>query len=126
MNLFLEERLEHDGWKLVWVKFRAWIPRLDLLVETPTEQVHEARRMPRSRYGMKALGLAADGELSISIGDQKISKPAAKRAQEVTRLCEELQHAHRRDGREPTSRGVAAADKVGGSQAGLRPESVHL
>ena len=63
--------------------------------ETPTEQVHETRlfeRTPRSRYGIKALGSAADGEFSIFIGEQKISAPAKKRSQKVTRRCEELQN----------------------------------
>ena len=35
---FLEERLAHCGWKLVWGKPYAWIPSLDLLDETPRGQ----------------------------------------------------------------------------------------
>ena len=55
---FLEERLEHHGWKLVWEMSHAWITSVDLLDET--EQVHEAtlfERMPRSRCGIKAPGV---------------------------------------------------------------------
>ena len=82
---FLEGRLE-----LVWKKSHAWIPSFDLL----KEQAHEARlfeRMPRSRYGIKALGSAADGEVSVFIGEQTVFEPTEMRAQHVTRLCEELQ-----------------------------------
>ena len=101
-----------------------------MLDETPTEQEHEAKlfeRKPRSRYGIKALGSAADGLFSIFFGEQKISEPTEKRAQQVTRLCEELQQMLTVGfGKEPTSRGVTAADQVGGWQAGRRRECAPM
>ena len=102
------------GWKQVWEKSHAWISSLDLLDETPTEQVQRLlKRKPRSRYGIKAFGLTSDGAFSIFIGEQKVSEPAEKRPQRVTSVCEELQtNADGWYGREPTPRGVAAADQV--------------
>ena len=91
---FLEERLVHFGWTLVWEKSIAWIPRLDLLDEIPVSCGAERKlleRVPRSRYGIKSLCLAADGDFSTHVGEHQISEPARKRAKQVERFCEELQ-----------------------------------
>ena len=49
------------------------------------------RAHAKIKMHMKALGSAANGEFSIFTGGQKISDPAETRAQQVARLCGELQ-----------------------------------
>ena len=91
---FLEERLEHHGWKLVWEMSHAWITSLDLLDETPTEQVHEATPFERIKMWHQGVGVGCGWR---------------------------VQHLHQQknadggDGRKPAPRGVAAADQVSGS-----------
>ena len=73
---FFEERLAHFGWAPVWEKSNAWIPRLDLLDEIPSELVADTKlfaRIPRASYGLKAL------------------KSVEKRATHAARSREELQ-----------------------------------
>ena len=78
----------------MWDKSIAWIPGLDLLDEIPAGYAAERmlmERVPRSRYEIKALSSAADEEFSTYVGQQQVSEPAKKRAEQVERLCEELQ-----------------------------------
>ena len=61
---FLEERLAHIGWTLVWEKSISWIPGMDLLDEISAGHAADRllERVPRSRYGIKVLASAADGD----------------------------------------------------------------